>query len=113
MFFIKLIKIWEKIGKQPLRIMQRKDAIMFINNKEYEITGIRYDNGKFIGFEGKQIWFSEKDKPKRDKMVIVRDNSGEEYQNHQWNGICWYRLAGCDGYPSDINVVSWRYQNKE
>ena len=65
---MKLVKIWEKLGKQPLRITQHKDAIMFVDNKEYEITGIRYDNGKFIGFEGKQIWFSENDKPEKDKI---------------------------------------------
>lgn len=48
---MKLLEIWEHIGKQPLRITRRKDAVVFIGDSEYRIKNIRYDNGRFIGFE--------------------------------------------------------------
>jgi len=48
---MKLLEIWERIGKQPLRITRRKDAIVFIGDSEYRIKNIRYDRGQFMGFE--------------------------------------------------------------
>lgn len=48
---MKLVEIWKRIGKQPLRITQHKEAIVFVNDEEYVISNIRYDSGKFIGFE--------------------------------------------------------------
>lgn len=50
---MKLVEIWKRIGKQPLRITQHKEAIVFVNDEEYIISNIRYDSGKFIGFEAK------------------------------------------------------------
>lgn len=50
---MKLVEIWKRIGKQPLRITQHKEAIVFVNDEEYVISNIRYDSGKFIGFEAK------------------------------------------------------------
>ena len=60
---MKLLDIWERIGKQPLRITRRKDAIVFIGNAEYRIKNIRYDCGRFMGFEAelkeKVEWISK------------------------------------------------------
>ena len=72
---MKLIEIWKRLGKQPLKITQNKEAIVFINGEEYIISKIRYDSGKFIGFETKPKtrWFSEMTKPEEHKWVVVRD----------------------------------------
>jgi len=109
---MKLIEIWKRLGKQPLRITQHKNAIVFVDDKEYEISGIRYDSGKLIGFETKPLpqWFSEMIKPEVHKRVIVRDEEGKEYRNHEWVGHAWYSFSGCDGWRTDVDVVSWRYQ---
>ena len=67
---MKLLEIWKRIGKQPLRITRRKDAIVFIGDSEYRIKNIRYDRGQFIGFEAKPKekveWISKEVKPKED-----------------------------------------------
>lgn len=53
---MKLLKLWEKIGKQPVKIVRHQEAIVFIRNhntkqdEEYLITGIRYESGKPLGF---------------------------------------------------------------
>lgn len=52
---MKLLEIWKRIGKQPLRITHRKEAIVFINDSKYRIKSIRYDYGKIIGFEAEPI----------------------------------------------------------
>lgn len=50
---MKLIEIWKRLGKQPLKITQHEEAVVFVEGKEYIISGIRYQSGKFIGFETK------------------------------------------------------------
>lgn len=120
---MKLIEIWKRLGKQPLRVTRHKDAIVLINGDEYEITSIKYDNGKFIGFEAKPKyeWFSADIKPKEDTWVIVKDKDSREYEDHQWSGETWYRFVvfeikcnGCtvyDSWRTDVeNIVAWRYQ---
>lgn len=120
---MKLIDIWKRIGKQPLKVTQHTDAIVFVNGCEYVISNIKYESGKFIGFETKQkpkqkleyLWYSEPLKPKKDEWVIVKDKSDKEYPFHQWNGYCWYAFVGdkkhgYDGWRTDVDVVSWRYQ---
>ena len=120
---MKLIEIYKRLGKQPLRVTQHKDAIVLINGDEYEITNIKYDSGKFIGFEAKPKfeWFSAEIKPKEDTWVIVKDKDGKEYDDHQWLGHAWYSFIidgtdqdGCiiyDGWRTDVeNIVAWRYQ---
>lgn len=54
---MKLLKIWEKLGKQPLYITQHTDAKVFIKGLtgEYQITGIHYENGKPLGFDAVSI----------------------------------------------------------
>ena len=42
--------------------------------------------------------------------VIVRDKNGKEYRNHEWTGHAWYSFSGCDGWITDVDVISWRYQ---
>lgn len=48
---IKLIEIWRRLVKQPLRITQNKETLVFIDGKAYVISKIRYNNGEFVGFE--------------------------------------------------------------
>lgn len=55
-------------------------------------------------------WFDERIKPIERKRVIVKNEDGEVYCNHEWLGHAWYRFVGCDGWRTDVNVVSWRYQ---
>ena len=76
---MKLLEIWERIGKQSLRITRRKDAIIFIGDSEYGIKNIRYDHGKFMGFEAEPYihWFNASHKPKADEWVIVKDRNGD------------------------------------
>ena len=114
---MKLIEIYKLLGKQPLRVTQHKDAIVLVNGNEYEITNIKYDSGKFIGFEvkPKYEWFSAEIKPKEDTWVIVKDKDGREYEDHQWLGHAWYAFvvngSDCDGWRTDVeNIVAWRYQ---
>ncbi len=113
---MKLLEIWKRIGNQPLRITRQKDAIVFVGDSEYRIKNIRYDSGKFIGFETEPYvkWFNVLTKPKVNEWVIVKDKEGIEYDSHQWNGMCWYAYLfnedGCDGWRSDIDIVSWRYE---
>lgn len=54
---MKLEKIWNKLGKQPLHITRHVDAKVFIEGEsgEYYIKGIRYENGKPIGFNAVKI----------------------------------------------------------
>lgn len=49
---MKLVKIWNKLGRQPLSISQHTDAKVFIKGMpgEYYIMGVRYKNGKTIRF---------------------------------------------------------------
>lgn len=52
---MKLIEIWKRLGKQPLKITRNKEAVVFVDDKEYIISKIRYDRGKFLGFEAKYL----------------------------------------------------------
>ena len=117
---MKLIEIWKRLGKQPLKVTQHKEAIVFVDGEEYVISNVIYDSGKFIGFEAKSKskykWFNEAKKPKEHEWVIVKDKKGREYDNHQWVGHAWYKFIinddnTCDGWRTNVdNIVSWRYQ---
>jgi hypothetical protein len=48
---MKWIDIWKRLGKQSLKVTQHNEAIVFVDGKEYIISGIRYDSGKIVGFE--------------------------------------------------------------
>lgn len=54
---MKLAKIWNKLGRQPLSVTQHTDAKVFIKGMpgEYYIIGIRYENGKPLGFNAVEI----------------------------------------------------------
>jgi len=47
---MKLVKIWDKLGKQPLYITQHTDAKVFVGDKEFCVTGIRYESRRPLGF---------------------------------------------------------------
>lgn len=48
---MKLLEIWKRLGKQPLPTTKYQDAKVFINDKEYIITKVKYESGRWIGFE--------------------------------------------------------------
>lgn len=52
---MKLVKLWEKIGKQPLRTSQHIDVIVQSGEDKFFVTGIKYDSGKFIGLQAEKI----------------------------------------------------------
>lgn len=52
---MKLIKLWEKIGKQPLKDMQRADVIVRFGDDNLYVTGINYECGKFISLQAEKI----------------------------------------------------------
>ena len=48
---MKLLEIWKRLGRQPLTTAKYQDAKVFIDDKEYIITKVRYESGRWIGFE--------------------------------------------------------------
>lgn len=44
-------KIFEKIGKQPMNVMDNTEAFVYIRDKKYAIIGMRYEKGKLVGFQ--------------------------------------------------------------
>lgn len=52
---MKLFELWEKIGVQPLSVTRSKEAVLFVKDCEYTVTGARYDNGLIVGFEAEPI----------------------------------------------------------
>lgn len=54
---MKLIDIWKRLSKQPILTARHMKAKVFIEGLtgKYFITGIRYENGKLIGFNAKPI----------------------------------------------------------
>lgn len=41
-------KIFEKIGKQPMNVMDNTEAFVYIRDKKYAITGMRYEKGNWL-----------------------------------------------------------------
>lgn len=112
---MKFNKIWEKLGCQTIKDLN-KEAYVFIDGEKYKIEKIRYKDGIPVGFDvSEKKWHGIENKPEEDKWVIVRDSDGVEYINHKWNGMCWYSYVKNndgtrDGWRSDVDVVSWRYE---
>lgn len=113
---MKLLEIYKRIGKQPLRLTRTKEAIVFIGNREYRINKIRYENGTFVCFEAdkNEQWFDASIKPLEGKWVIVKDKDGKEWDNHQWMGHAWYDFimgdnGDCDGWRSQVDICKWKY----
>lgn len=52
---MKLIDIWIRLHRQPLGVTQHTDAKVFIENGEYYITSIKYENGRLLGFNAVPI----------------------------------------------------------
>ena len=48
---MKLYKIWQKLGKQPLSITDYQDADVYVDGDQYFITNVKYDSGRCIGFD--------------------------------------------------------------
>lgn len=62
-------------------------------------------------------WHDESIKPQVHKWVVVKDSDGKEYTDHQWIGHAWYDYCrgmdgSCDGWRTDVDVISWRYQEE-
>ena len=52
---MKLLTIFNKLGKQPVKNVRETDAKVFTENGEYYITGIKYESGKLLGFNAVPI----------------------------------------------------------
>ena len=52
---MKLIDIWKRLNKQPLHITQYTRAKVFIEDKEYYITDVKYESGRPLGFNAVPI----------------------------------------------------------
>lgn len=52
---MRLIDIWKRLGKQPLHITQHTEAKVFIEDREYYITGIKYESARLLGFNAVPI----------------------------------------------------------
>jgi len=111
---MKLLEIYKRIGRQPLRVTRAKDAIVLIGDKEYKI---RYENGIFVGFEvdNDDQWFDASIKPLEGKWIIVKDKDGREWDNHQWMGHAWYNFivwdnGDCDRCRSQVDICKWKYK---
>jgi hypothetical protein len=52
---MRLVKLWEKIGKQPLRISQYTDVIIETEKDKFFVDKINYRNGKFVSLNAEKI----------------------------------------------------------
>lgn len=48
---MKLLEIWKRLGRQPITTTKSQDAKVFIEDEEYIITKVRYESGRWVGFE--------------------------------------------------------------
>ena len=53
---MKLVKLWEKIGKQPLKSSQSMDVIVQYGDDKLFVTGINYESGNFVSLQAERIW---------------------------------------------------------
>lgn len=95
----------DKEAQQIIKDLEDKVKRLEKSNRNWRRKCQRLRNGK-----NETQWFSEMIKPEEHKRVIVRDENGKEYGNHEWVGHAWYSFSGCDGWRTDVDVVSWRYQ---
>ena len=101
-------------------IMNDKEMQQAIKNLEEKVKRLEKSNRnwrrkcqRLRNKKDKVQWFSEMIKPEEHKRVVVRDENGKEYRNHEWVGHAWYSFSGCDGWITDVDVVSWRYQQNQ
>lgn len=91
-----------------------KDMHQIIKDLEDKVKRLEKSNRnwrrKCQRLRNESKWFSEMIKPEKHKRVIVRDEDGKEYRNHEWVGHAWYSFSGCDGWRTDVDVIEWRYQ---
>lgn len=52
---MKWVKLWTKIGKQPLRITQHNDVLVFVNGEEHYVKRIIYKSGIPVGLDAVKI----------------------------------------------------------
>ena len=52
---MKLLKLWEKIGKQPLKSTKNLEAIVETESGKYIITKINYQSGKLVSLQAEKI----------------------------------------------------------
>ncbi|MDD3361525.1 MAG: hypothetical protein PHW34_07630 [Hespellia sp.] len=55
------------------------------------------------------IWHDYYCIPITGENIIVKDVFGKEWDNHRWNGSCYYEYCETFGKPSRVDIVSWRY----
>jgi len=83
------IEIYKKIGKQNISD-SKKDAYVYINNKNYYITNIEYDNGIIIGFKAVHVGCESckkyKDKLNSDNCDFCINLDEDSHYMWEWNG---------------------------
>lgn len=91
-----------------------KDKELYIKELEQKVKKLEKSNRnwrrKCQRLRSAAKWTDERIKPIEHKRVLVKDENGEVYCDHEWVGHAWYEFAGCDGWRTVVNVVSWRYQ---
>lgn len=52
---MKLLKLYKKLGNQTIKRLKNTPAVVYIEGKEYYITGIKYRSGIPLGFNAEEI----------------------------------------------------------
>lgn len=94
--------------------MNDTEAQARIKELEQKIKKIEKSNRtwrrKCQRLRNKHRWTAEEVKPEEHRRVVVKDENGREYRDHEWVGHAWYRFVDCNGWITDVNVTGWRYQ---
>nr|DAZ78708.1 MAG TPA: hypothetical protein [Caudoviricetes sp.] len=109
-----LFELWKVLDELPTTVLESTNAIVLTSEGEFEIENIEYKNNQIKGLRASdEAWHDREDYPEENKWIIVKDKDGREFKYHQWTGYCYYAYVldanGCDGWRSDIDIVTWRY----
>lgn len=67
-------KIYDKIGKQPLKLTHHEDAKVVIDNKIYLITGLFYESGRLKHLEAVAMTEKETDSvPDKSRVYVLSE----------------------------------------
>lgn len=94
---MKLLKLWEKIGKQPLKNTQYTDLIITSGDKKLFVTNIEYVNGKFVSLHAEEICCKTcKNNPKYNNGYApphtcdICTSLDQEEEHEMWGLSKWY-----------------------
>ena len=52
---MRLVQLWEKIGKQPLKTSQHIDVIVEVGEDKFFVNRINYKSGRFVSLNAEKI----------------------------------------------------------